>query len=40
MGQTKKLTVVRFIVADTIEHEMFLRNYARKERTDDEGDEL
>ena len=28
LGQTKELTVLRLIMANTIEHKLYLRNYA------------
>jgi SNF2 family DNA or RNA helicase len=36
LGQTQKLTVVRFLIVDTIEHETYLKNYINQDRDEDE----
>ncbi|ELR15494.1 SNF2 domain containing protein [Acanthamoeba castellanii str. Neff] len=40
LGQTQKLTVVRFLVVDTVEHETYLRNYVTKQEDDDEDEQV
>lgn len=39
LGQTEKLTVVRFLVVNTIEHETYLRNYVIRDDDDDNYDD-